>query len=79
MGATDINTFCTWTKDTATETELRDLFSMDEDDGDLEDVVATHSGEWRHDGNGCWRWWQLPEELELSVAHVTMTEPRHDQ
>jgi len=53
--------------DTATEQELRDLFSMEDEDGPLEDVVATHSGEWRREGD-IWRWHQGEE---LAVVRVS--------
>ena len=44
------------TDDTATEQELRDLFSMEPDDGPLDEVIGVCAGEWRRDGER-WRFW----------------------
>lgn len=43
--------------DSATEAELRELFSMDADDGPLEDVIETHDGWWqKRSGEAVWDW-----------------------
>jgi len=48
------------TDDTATEAELRDLFSMEPDDGALATVIPTCAGEWRMETPGIWRAWENP-------------------
>ena len=49
------------TEDTATEAELRELFSMDEEDESLAPVVATHDGSWRREGE-VWRFWEFNDD-----------------
>ena len=48
------------TDDTATEQELRELFSMEPDE-ELYETVQVCAGEWRFDGEGCWRFYSDPE------------------
>ncbi len=51
------------THDLADEAELRELFSMEPDDGELSAVVKTHDGDWRHEENnpGYWRFWRYED------------------
>lgn len=56
--------------DTATETELRELFSMDDEDEPLGPVIRTHSGEWVREG-AVWRYHEL-EELSVDILSRTV-------
>lgn len=49
------------TDDTATEAELRDLFDMEPEDGNVAEVIPTCAGEWRHEDANVWRFWENPE------------------
>jgi len=45
------------TEDSATGDELRELFSMEPDDGPLDDVIETHDGWWqKRAGEAVWDW-----------------------
>lgn len=55
------------TDDVASEAELRELFSMDDEDGPLEHVIATCAGEWRHE-DGRWRFWDTSGDDEGAGA-----------
>jgi hypothetical protein len=61
--------------DAATEAELRELFSMDEDDS-LSDVVAVCDGEWRREGS-TWFFWPHegpePSVLVRGLVRLALT------
>ncbi len=49
-----------WTDDYADAAELRDLFSLDDED-DVPTVVRACDGEWRRVSDNLWRFWEYAE------------------
>lgn len=65
-----------WTAETASEAELRRLFSMEPEDDNIPDVVEVCDGAWRYDGNGTWRFWRFSAEQAAALRPMSRAPQR---